>query len=60
MCGRCILNLTLLGADHTVTRGNSYFYALIFVDSQNLYSLHLVLGQVLILNQLSASSISNL
>jgi putative aldouronate transport system permease protein len=52
--------LAVLALIYAVGQWNSYFYALIFLDSQNLWPLQLVLRQVLILNQLSASNISNL
>ena len=52
--------LAVLALIYAVAQWNSYFYALIFIDSQNLFPLQLVLRQVLILNQVSASSISNL
>lgn len=52
--------LAVLALIYAVAQWNSYFYALIFLNSQNLFPLQLVLRQVLILNQLSASSISSL
>jgi putative aldouronate transport system permease protein len=52
--------LAVLALIYAVSQWNSYFYALIFLDSQNLWPLQLVLRQVLILNTLSASDISNL
>lgn len=52
--------LAVLALIYAVAQWNSYFYALIFLDSQNLMPLQLVLRQVLILNQVTASNISNL
>lgn len=52
--------LAVLALIYAVAQWNSYFYALIFLDSQNLMPLQLVLRQVLILNQVSASNISSL
>jgi ABC-type glycerol-3-phosphate transport system permease component len=52
--------LAVLALLYAVAQWNSYFYALIFLSSEDLWPLQLVLRQVLVLNQLSASSISNL
>lgn len=52
--------LAVLALIYAVAQWNSYFYALIFLDSQNLFPLQIVLRQVLVLNQVSASSVSNL
>lgn len=52
--------LAVLALIYAVAQWNSYFYALIFLDSQSLMPLQLVLRQVLVLNQVSASNISNL
>jgi ABC-type glycerol-3-phosphate transport system permease component len=52
--------LAVLALIFAVGQWNSYFYALIFLNSQNLFPLQLVLRQVLVLNQLSPSAISNL
>lgn len=43
-----------------VIQWNSYFYALIFLNSQSLFPLQLVLQQVLVLGQLTPGQISNL
>jgi putative aldouronate transport system permease protein len=43
-----------------VTQWNSYFYALIFLNSQTLYPLQLVLQQVLVLGNISPSGFSSL
>jgi putative aldouronate transport system permease protein len=52
--------LAVLALLYAVGQWNSYFYALIFLDSQNLWPLQLMLRQVLILSQISANNISNL
>lgn len=52
--------LAVLGLIYAVGMWNSYFYAFIFLNNENLYPLQLVLRQVLVLNELSASQISNL
>lgn len=52
--------LAVLALIFAVAQWNSYFYALIFLDSQNLFPLQLVLRQILIENQLSTSGITNL
>lgn len=52
--------LAVLALIFAVGQWNSYFYALIFLDSQNLYPLQLVLREILVLNEASTSSITNL
>ncbi len=52
--------LAVLALIFAVGQWNSYFYALIFLDSQNLFPLQLVLRNVLILDQLTPASISHL
>ncbi|HLI14654.1 MAG TPA: carbohydrate ABC transporter permease [Acidimicrobiales bacterium] len=52
--------LVVLALIYGVVQWNSYFYALIFLNSQSLYPLQLVLQQVLVLGQLSPDQISNL
>jgi putative aldouronate transport system permease protein len=52
--------LAVLALIFAVGQWNSYFYALIFLNSSNLYPLQLVLRQVLVLSEMSPSDISNL
>ena len=52
--------LAVLALIFAVAQWNSYFYALVFLNSQNLYPLQMVLREVLVLNQLSPSNIANL
>jgi len=52
--------LVVLALIFAVGQWNSYFYGLIFLDSQSLYPLQLVLREVLVLNELSPSSLSGL
>lgn len=52
--------LAVLALIFAVGQWNSYFYALIFLDSQNLFPLQLVLRQILIEGQVSTSGITNL
>jgi putative aldouronate transport system permease protein len=52
--------LAVLALIFAVGVWNSYFYALVFLDSQNLYPLQLVLREVLVLNELTPSDISHL
>jgi putative aldouronate transport system permease protein len=52
--------LAVLALIFAVGQWNSYFYALIFLSSQNLFPLQLVLRQVLVLNELTPSAISGL
>ena len=52
--------IAVLALIFAVAQWNSYFYALIFLNSQDLYPLQLVLRQVLVLNQVSPSAISNI
>lgn len=52
--------LAVLALIFAVGQWNSYFYALVFLNSQNLYPLQMVLREVLVLNQLSPNAISNL
>ena len=52
--------LAVLALIFAVAQWNSYFYTLVFLNSQNLYPLQMVLREVLVLNQLSPSNIANL
>jgi putative aldouronate transport system permease protein len=52
--------LAVLALIFAVGQWNSYFYALIFLNSQNLFPLQLVLREALVLNELSASAMTNL
>lgn len=52
--------LAVLALIFAVAQWNSYFYALVFLNSQNLYPLQMVLREVLVLNELSPSDIANL
>jgi putative aldouronate transport system permease protein len=52
--------LAVLALIFAVGQWNSYFYALIFLNSQSLFPLQLVLREVLVLNELSPSSLSGL
>ena len=52
--------LAVVGLLAAVTRWNSYFYALIFLNSQSLYPLQLVLQQLLVLGNISPSGFSSL
>jgi ABC-type glycerol-3-phosphate transport system permease component len=52
--------LAVLALIFAVAQWNSYFYALVFLNSQSLYPLQMVLREVLVLNQLSPSDIANL
>lgn len=52
--------LAVLALIFAVGQWNSYFYALIFLNSQNLFPLQLVLREALVLNELSASAMANL
>lgn len=52
--------LAVLALIFAVAQWNSYFYALIFLNSQDLFPLQLVLRQILIQNELSTSGITNL
>ena len=52
--------IAVLALMFAVGQWNSYFYALIFLNSQNLYPLQLVLRQILVLGELSPSAISHL
>ena len=52
--------LAVVGLLAAVTSWNSYFYALIFLNSQSLYPLQLVLQQLLVLGNISPSGFSSL
>ena len=52
--------LAVLALIFAVAQWNSYFYALIFLNSESLFPLQLVLRQVLVLSELPPSAISNL
>lgn len=52
--------LAVLALIFAVGVWNSYFYALVFLNSQDLYPLQMVLREVLVLNQLSPSDFSHL
>ncbi len=52
--------LAVIGLLAAVTSWNSYFYALIFLNSQSLYPLQLVLQQLLVLGNISPSGFSNI
>jgi putative aldouronate transport system permease protein len=52
--------LAVLALIFAVGVWNSYFYALVFLNSDNLYPLQMVLREVLVLNQLSPSDFSHL
>lgn len=52
--------LAVLALIYAVAQWNSYFYALVFLNSQNLFPLQLVLRQILVLNELSPSAFSSL
>ena len=52
--------LAVLALIFAVGQWNSYFYALIFLNSQSLFPLQLVLREVLVLNELSPSALSGL
>lgn len=52
--------LAVVGLLAAVTQWNSYFYALIFLNSQSLYPLQLVLQQILVLGNISPSGFSSL
>ena len=52
--------LAVLALIFAVGVWNSYFYALVFLNTQDLYPLQLVLREVLVLNQLSPSDLSHL
>ena len=52
--------IAVLALIFAVSQWNSYFYALIFLNNQNLFPLQLILRQILVLNQLSTANITNL
>lgn len=52
--------LAVLALIFAVTQWNSYFYALIFLNSQSLYPLQLIIRQILVLNQLPPSTLATL
>jgi putative aldouronate transport system permease protein len=52
--------LAVVGLLAAVTSWNSYFYALIFLNSQSLYPLQLVLQQLLVLGNISPSGFSSI
>ncbi len=52
--------LAVLALIFAVGVWNSYFYALVFLNSQDLYPLQMVLREVLVLNQLSPSDFAHL
>lgn len=52
--------LAVLALIFAVGQWNSYFYALIFLNSQDLFPLQLILRQILVQNELSTSGITNL
>lgn len=52
--------LAVVGLLAAVASWNSYFYALIFLNSQSLYPLQLVLQQLLVLGNISPSGFSNI
>jgi putative aldouronate transport system permease protein len=52
--------IAVLALIFAVGQWNSYFYALIFLNSQNLYPLQLLLREILVLGEMSPAAISNL